>query len=380
MLRDALADLQSRQFSLNKEGKRVNHSETPVCPEWYQPLLIAVTETLPCGENLEDDSAFIMLESRLQPRMGAEYGDFVEAVDPVNWAEIEREVKILLTRSLDLRLVMILIRCRFRHIGIPALDEGLRALIWLLLQWPTQLYPQLYEEGIFDPVIRANVLAELDAAEGILGDLRRQSLPKVASLQLTVRDIERARLTPHAEPVLDESTLALAHQCWLEQQSEAITALCQAEQHLHQFHALLSETLTDETPDFNDLFTLLRLFQRAGSPAATLQHRVQQPAIANLLQAPVNEICLPDAEPSPVVAATVPALSAAAVTLCSIQDRSDALMRLREVQQWFVHYEPSSPVGDLLALTEQMVGKRFAELMQSLPQDLIARLSNGQET
>ncbi|WP_345827116.1 type VI secretion system ImpA family N-terminal domain-containing protein [Pantoea sp. BRR-3P] len=355
---------------------------TPMCPEWYQPLLMPVTDTLPCGENLEDDAAFLLLETRMQPRMGAEYGDFVETVDPINWGEIEREVKTLLTRSLDLRLVLVLIRCRFRKIGIPALDEGLCALLWLLKQWPEQVHPQLYDEGSFEPLMRANVLAELESSNGILADLRMQPLPKVSGLQLNVRDVERATLNPQAEQSLDENALSLARLGWQEQQADVIFSLRHAEQHLNQLRLLLIEMLSDDAPDFSGLFKVLALFGFAGAPPAPVVDQAELPevTIATPAVQPLD-VSLPESDQVAARVVTTPTIETLTMLpVRNIQDRTDALMRLREIQQWFVRYEPSSPVGDLLTLTEQMVGKRFAELMQILPQDLIARLSNGQES
>lgn len=359
----------------------------PACPVWYQPLLIPVSEDSPCGANLEDDAAFLLLESRLTPKMGAEYGHFVEAVDPVNWAEIERDVKTLLTRSLDLRLVVILIRCRLRRIGVAALDEGLCAIIWMLNQWPEQVHPQCYDEGMFEPIMRANALAELSSHEGILADLRQQPLPKVTGLQLSVRDVERTKLTPHAEQALDETALSLAMLGWQEQQSDAIISLRNADYHLGQLHRLLTDSLREDAPGFDDLVRLLALFRwgdvsTARVTQATEPTETTPDSTADAL--PDISQTEPEAEPLAValtaanVAGSAPGVPA--LPLRGIQDRSDALMRLREIQQWFLRYEPSSPVGDMLAITEQMVGKRFAELLQILPQELIVRLSQGQES
>lgn len=363
----------------------MNNDKTFMCPDWYQPLLMPITETLPCGENLEEDPAFLILENRIQPRMGAEYGDFVETVDPVNWAEIEREVKTLLTRTLDLRLILILIRCRFRRIGIPALEEGLCALIWALQQWPEHIHPQLYDEGEFEPILRANVLTELESPDGILNDLRSQPLPKVAGLQLNVRDVERAVLMPQSDQALDENTLSLALLGWQEQQAKAILSLRHAEQRLNQLRSLLTETLRDNTPDFNRLFKLLSLFHSVKSLTTIVADDVAptEDVIETANIAP-TDTCLaePQQAQKQTVLTTTP-LSTGMMQVApaqGIQDRTDALLRLREIQQWFVRHEPSSPVGDLLTLTEQIVGKRFTELLQILPQDLLTRLSNGQET
>mgnify|MGYP000044073418 CR=1 FL=1 len=230
------------------------------CPEWYQDLIQPVPGGNPCGESLEYDADFIMLQSRLQPRAGAEYGHFIETPDPLNWAEIERDTRRLLTRSRDIRLIIVLIRCRLRVIGTEALAEGLAALYALLVTWPEALHPQLSDEGVFDPLIRANALTELDAPDGLLADLRQQMLPKAAGLQLSVHDVERAIQTPEAEGVLSGIALAAIKQNWLEQQAPAILALQQAWNYLQQLIDHLSEYLGMDTPLFSGLKGLLKPF------------------------------------------------------------------------------------------------------------------------
>lgn len=79
--------------------------------------------------------------------MGAEYGDFVETTEPVNWREIESDCLTLLKKSKHIRLIILLIRSRSRQIGLFALEEGLIALYQLLKDFPNEIHPQLYDEG-----------------------------------------------------------------------------------------------------------------------------------------------------------------------------------------------------------------------------------------
>ncbi|WP_421757491.1 ImpA family type VI secretion system protein, partial [Cronobacter malonaticus] len=150
----------------------------------------------PCGVNLEYDSDFILLLSRLQPRLDAEYGQFIEAAEPVNWAEIERDCLALLNRSKDIRLLIILMRCRLRQTGLTALEEGLIALSFFLTRWPEDIHPQLYDEGEFDPLMRINALNELEDIHGIIGDLRNQLLPKAAGTQITLKIFVKSHALP----------------------------------------------------------------------------------------------------------------------------------------------------------------------------------------
>ena len=106
----------------------MNQYKSLTCSDYYQPLMQPIPGSSPCGEAVDYDPAFIMLQSRLQPKIAAEYGNFVEAAEPVNWTETERDCLALLQKSKDIRLVVILIRCRMRKCGLSALAEGTEAL------------------------------------------------------------------------------------------------------------------------------------------------------------------------------------------------------------------------------------------------------------
>lgn len=344
-----------------------------VYADWYQAVLQPSAVKPPCGESIEYDATFIMLQGRLQPRLSAEYGDFVEAMEPLNWAEIERDTQTLLLRSKDIRLVMILLRCRLRQVGLTAVCEGLEALLSLLEQWPDTLHPQLYDEGEFVPLMRANVFAELDAPEGFIADFRQQMLPRAAGLQLSVRDVERAYASPREESAPSALTMAAVQEAWREE--PVIASLQRAATRLQQLKKLLQNTLGEDTPDFERLLTLLNLF--GSTPASP-----ERPEIATTETASSSLATTTEAITQRVPAAsqvTVPATSQN-LDPQKIENRADALNRLREVRAWFVHTEPSSPVISLLAFTEKTIGKGFLELVQYIPAELIVKLEAGQES
>ncbi len=343
------------------------------CPDWYQSILKPSTVHPPCGESLEYDSAFLMLQSHLQPRLGAEYGDFVEAIEPINWPEIEREASALLVKSKDVRLVIMLIRCRMRQVGVSALCEGIEALLCLLETWPEALHPQLYDEGEYIPIIRANAFAEMESVEGLMSDFRQQMLPRATGLQLSVRDVEKASTFPREEGAHNDLTMNAVRLSW--QQEPAIVSLQLAAQRLTLLTKRLRESLGEDAPEFNQLQTLLGYFGSA--PAAA-------PAPEITDAAPVIESTVyhqKTAETMTVSAAQINPLPASLNSVSApraIESRADALNRLREVRSWFSQTEPSSPVICLLAFTEKTIGKSFTELLQFLPQELISRLEPGQ--
>lgn len=342
---------------------------------YYQHLLQPLPGSCSCGENLEYDADFLMLQSRLQPRLNAEYGSFIEAAEPVNWAETERDCLMLLQKSKDIRLMVILMRCRIRQIGVAALDEGLQALHALLMAWPAETYPQLVDEGEYDPLLRANALSELEDPAGLLKDLRSQTLPKAAGLQLTIKDLEKALASPREEGALPEATTAALRQEWEMRQDEAILSLQNAGQHLNALQQLLKASLGEEVPDLSQLKSILDLF-------------IRQPKHVFLLpDLPCQETPLPvwkhEEVSSPVTATgdseNLPAPVAPPLSQKGISSRQEALVKIREVRSWFIRMEPSSPVSLLLEFAELATGKSFPELLKILPPDVIARLGPGKD-
>lgn len=339
---------------------------------YYQHLYEKISEENPCGENLEYDAGFIMLQSRLQPQLDVEYGNFVEAAEPVNWAEIERECLSLLQKSKDVRLIVALIRCRMRQIGITALHEGLEAIYYLLMTFPEDLHPQLLDEGEFDPLLRANALSEIEDINGLLNDIRHQMLPKAAGLQITVKDFEKANASPREENALPESVISALLSEWDEREDKTIHSLSAARICLNKIKALLGNSLGDDTPDFSQIGPLLNLFGNtslqpipSALPETISSETDHNTAVFTDIESPSEE---EQAENSPR-----PAIKK------GIETRADALLKLKEVRTWFIKSEPSSPVIPLLAFAESTVGKSFSALLKILSAEMIEKMSPEKE-
>lgn len=348
------------------------------CSDYYQPLLAPLAPEAPCGVNLEYDPAFIMLQSRLQPKLGAEYGSFVEAAEPVNWTDIERECQQLLQKSRDIRPVIILMRCRLRKKGLHALAEGCEALHALLRNWPDDLYPQLQDEGEFAPILRANAFAELEDPDGLLADLRGQPLPKASGLQISIREFERAHQVPREEGALtDAAVAALVHE-WQTSAREAISPLLTALHFLQEIQNILAATLGGDAPDFSALRAILTPFSRdfAGvTPAAApaTGEALPQEVLAPVAPAAAVDAVIPPSAPIAVPHAPAP------VVREGITTRADALHRLQEVRSWFGMTEPGSPLIPLLKYAEASIGKSFSELLTMYPPEFVSVLNQEKE-
>ncbi|NRD82361.1 type VI secretion system protein TssA, partial [Burkholderia pseudomallei] len=53
-------------------------------------------------------------------------------------------------------------------------------------------------------------------------------------------------------------------------------------------------------------------------------------------------------------------------------DRYAARELIRQARQWFEQHEPSSPIPILLRRAEHFVGKRYADVVQAIPAELLA--------
>ncbi|MTH46694.1 hypothetical protein GJV78_10615 [Escherichia alba] len=341
------------------------------CSDYYQHVMQALPGDFPCGESLDYDPAFIMLQSRLQPKLGVEYGSFVEAAEPVNWTETERECLALLQKSKDVRLIVILMRCRLRKVGLPALAEGTEALLTLLQTWPDDLYPQLLDEGEFAPMLRANAFAELEDIDGLLADLRNQPLPKAAGLQITIKEFEKAHQIPREEGALSEAAVAALIQEWHLNALDGIQPLLQAHQHLQAIVALLNATLGEEAPELAAFGRILGMFScefSAGVPTPPAQRPTPAPQSEEAPPLPVAApVARPIAPPSPTARNQ------------GINGRTDAQQRLQEVRSWFMAAEPGSPLIPLLQYAERSIGKSFADLLKMYPPEIVALLNQEKE-
>ncbi|MGE9551478.1 ImpA family type VI secretion system protein [Erwinia amylovora] len=330
----------------------------------------------PCGENLEYDGNFILLQTRLQPKLNAEYGSFVEAATPLNWAEIERDCLSLLQKSKDIRLIIILIRCRLRITGLASLSEGLTAILSLLETYPDQLYPQLLDEGEYDPLMRANAFAELINNDGILADLRSITLPPAGGMSVTIRDIENTHRFPHDKNALSTAQISTLQSEWTgSKEMRAIGSACNL---LNDLQKSLSNTLGDFAPDLSAIEYILQIFtfsdqaetDSAGNADAGT-HISPLPLLPNSALNPEN--CSTPAQINIAVSETLNIPSVSAIK--SIQSRSEALLQLRDIHAWFLDAEPGNPIIFLLDIAEKMAGKSYAELINFFTPEIISQLT-----
>ncbi|CAM3210609.1 replication/virulence associated protein; ImpA-related N-terminal domain [Cupriavidus taiwanensis LMG 19424] len=332
----------------------------------FPELLEPVAREKPCGDDLEYDPEFVLLMARAAPKAEAQYGNFVSEPEAVNWADLERDCRRLLLRTRDIRILVLWLRCRTRPGMASGLRDGLATLACMLAKWPDEIHPQLLVDGEADPAMRANALAALTDPEGLMRDIRELVITGNAALRLQIRDVERSLGMPRPADALAPESVRLQLQALRQQNSPALAALDQAAGHAAAIDRWAKANLRENGPDLSPLLKLLGMLTTSVATA---------PAPPAAAAAAAARACVSADCPSDKGAAGSPCASAAAVHPDKPEDRDAALAGIRGARDWFERHEPSSPVSLLLRQAERLAGKRFDEVFQAIPAELVARWS-----
>lgn len=364
---------------LNKLTQTLQNLMGTATPEWLAPL----SDSEPCGPNLEYDPEYMLLMAKAAPRNDAQYGDFVDTPEGPNWADIERDCQRLLLRSRDITLLVLLLRCRTRSAQAAGLQEGLTRLVGFLEHYPEHIHPQLLIEGERDFAMRANALSALADPEGLLSDIRDITLSKSTAMRLQVREVERA-FAPSRHPdalsieAVQRQLADLRHA-----RDATLKDLSEASALVGRLQLWSQDDLQDCAPDLAPLVRLLGLF--ASKSGVAITKPAESPMPDAKAQKTVHETSMAESKSSAPSQSSIrkyldalsdqrnTSMTPTDMSNHTINGRQAALQAIQEAREWFELVEPSSPVAILLRQAEKMVGKRFSEVAQSIPPDLLAR-------
>ncbi|MGJ7615121.1 MULTISPECIES: ImpA family type VI secretion system protein [unclassified Variovorax] len=309
---------------------------------------LPLSPTAPCGPSLEYDAEYAVLLSRMSPRGEAQYGEFMGVPEAPNWAEIERDCRRLLSRTRDINLFVWICRARTRLAHAAGLAPSLGALAEALQTWPDAIHPLLVVEGERDPAVRANALAALADPEGLLGDVREIVVAANAARHLTVREVERAFAVPRQvgspSPEWVAQQLDGLRRSAADDVDAPVSLLATASKAVREIAAWSASNLGQDAPSLQALGVLLAPF----------------------------ELPEPQGEAEPAEHAEAHGLVERPRSPSALS-RDDVRDSIRDAREWFEIHEPSSPVAVLLGQAERMVGRRFSEVADAIPLDLVRK-------
>ncbi|MCX9156622.1 type VI secretion system protein TssA [Niveibacterium sp. 24ML] len=325
-------------------------------------FLKPVSDSSPCGPNLEYDAAFLELEeaARAQPdqEFGTDDGSGVKRIEGSgpDWPQVNRLASALLSRSKDLRIAIHLLRASTHTSGFSGFAEGVSLIKALLEQYWDALHPELDADDDNDPTMRVNALAPLVAPEAVLGDIREAWLVRTRQAgAVTVRDIEvlAGRLPARPDTSLSETQITGMLSRGIAEDPELPARVRATFDTIKAIEAFVSDKVggaqsIDLKPIQATLYSVRQLLDRIAPQAA------------------------PSADEPGEVAAEPTGISGGTVVVSrpgEIRSREDVVTTLEKVCEYLSRTEPSNPVQLVLRRAQRMMNMNFLELLNDLAPD-----------
>jgi len=325
-------------------------------------LLQGISPEAPCGEDLEYDPAFIAVEQKAKGTPEKQIGDRIEPPQPPNWKEVRGDVLELLGRTLDLRLLLELIRANLALDGVAGLKEGTALLRAALEAYWDGLHPRLDPDDDNDPTARVNILEGLCDADSVLRMLFNAPLVESRVLgRFSLRDMQIAagKLSPPAEG--EAPPLATIQAAFSDVEPERLqetqAALDACLDNAEAIERLVGEQVgVGNAPNLGPFRAMLK---------EALHILDEQMARRGLAEVETEEI---GDEASPA-ADRVGAAPQPQGHVGGVNNRQDVMRLLDLICEYYAKSEPSSPVPLLMRRAKRLVPMDFMEIMNDLAPD-----------
>lgn len=331
-------------------------------------LLAPISEDAPCGENLEYDASYAVMEQAAAGKPEQQFGSTVIPAEEPDWREVQNHALEVLSRSKDLRAAVYLCRALVRNQGATGLRDGLALVRGMVEKYWPNLHPQLDPDDDNDPTIRVNTIASLADGNSLVHRVREMPLVQCKGFgPVSYRDVQVAmgELPPPPDttkPQMSSIDGALA-ECDLALLQTATTI---AKESLENVTAI-EDAVTDQVgassaPNLEELSNLLTAITKF------LNQRLERRGVSEPAETPAAEETSPakaDGDASPR-SAPVPQRLAGEIT-----SREDVIRALDKICDYYARFEPSSPLPLLLKRAKRLAAKSFLEILRDLTPDAV---------
>lgn len=327
-----------------------------VIEAWMQ----ALDGDQPCGPDLEYDPTFMELAQAAAGKPETQFGP----AEPPAWPVVRDLAEQLMGRTRDLRVALYWGRAAINQEGLEGLSATLELLRGLMDNFWSDVHPQPDpDDG--DTFARVSVLASMDSADGLLGDVRQALLIKDRRLGgLRMRDTEVA---------LDRLPAR-----------EGDTPLTAA-----QIQGMLSDN-----PDLNERLAALTEFSLTALKALLnlmidrfgVDSTVDGKALRTMLSG--VQSLLPTADASEGESGDADAGSdggdgggapaprrGGGNGFNGIETRADAVRAIQQICAFLERTEPTNPAQLLLRRAERLIDKNFLQLVKDLAPDAVSEVA-----
>jgi type VI secretion system protein ImpA len=308
-----------------------------------------------CGDDLQYDPAFIELEQAIKGKPEQQMGDTVVEAEPPNWREIKKHSEALLTRTIDLRVLICYLRALIAMEGVSGLEGGLVLIKAAVEKRWDSFYPQLDPEDDNDPTERVNVLLSLCDQETLLKQINQTPLVESKSLgRFNFRDISiasgKSTATSHEKEVSQTTIDGAIQDAELDHLQQTFRSVTTSIDNLNEIESLVTAYVgVSEAPSFADLRLILK------DSKTFLAGALETRGVG-------EEMLMEEDQPEGEAVAIVVQKSVVGV----INNNQDVIKTLNLVCDYYKKHEPSSPVPMFIDRAIRLVGKNFMDVLQDL--------------
>jgi type VI secretion system protein ImpA len=314
-----------------------------------------------CGDDLQYDAEFLCLEQDIKGKPEQVIGDTVIEAEPPNWRDIKKQTEALLSRSIDLRILIYHLRALIALQGFSGLEDGLQLLHAAIEQRWDSLYPQLDPDDDNDPTERINILSALCDYDIFLKPLQQIPLLNTKAVgKFNSRDINIASgkfTVPNNEKSINQATIEAAIQdSDVENLQQTLHTLTASLDYLNQLESKVTDYVgTSNASSFAELRSFLKESQ------AFLTTTLNKKGVDSNSSVQAGE----DIQDHTVAPVFVMSSTQAAIA-GTINNTQDVIRVLNLVCEYYQKNEPSSPVPMLIARAMRLVGKSFMEALKDI--------------
>jgi type VI secretion system protein ImpA len=337
-----------------------------------------LSDSAPCGPNVEFDADYGELERAAQGKPEQQYGDTIIAAEDPVWKEVAASAAALCQRTYDLRVIVHLAIAQLQLKGLVPFAETIGQIRYLLAERWAYVHPQLDPEDDNDPTLRGNALLPLIHPARVLRLLRdmplaasrRDGIVTWRTIQIFTGAIEPDQDNPRkSEPEIRGAFTETGREPLLER--KALLDECVRE--IAAIGRAFDENAGyGNAPDLGNLSKLLfdmsryigQYLPEEGAAAAPDEPET------DMGDAAAGTPAATDAAPRPRSGAVT------AAQLTSITTRADAVRLLDLVCRYYESYEPSSPLPLLISRARNLADKGFLDILQDLAPDGLMQAQN----
>ncbi|EBR8158172.1 type VI secretion system protein TssA [Salmonella enterica subsp. enterica serovar Newport] len=329
-----------------------------------EEFLAPVSPDKPCGENLEYDADFQIMNQASLGKAEQQFGDTIIPAEPADWNTVEKYATSLLIRTKDLRVLLALTHAWTRCRGLAGYADGLLLVQEAIVRYWETIYPLLEEYGETDPFYRINALAGLSDKSDLTVAVRNASLLRSSGDEISLRDAQ-ALLDgsktecpdyPGGRPrLIDE--LARGDQ-------PGTAAVIVINERLLSIRELLTGHLGEGgVPGMEQLLKTVGLVASA----------CQVTDISKLLP---NREAQAEPQAEQQSAAMQPVQPVTDWRSVQVISRADAQLMLEKAKQYFAQYEPSHPAPLMIERVQRLSELNFMDIIRDLAPDGVNQLEN----